>query len=511
MFIYLKPSLFLSFLFFAFCQLGADSNSSKNSEEIEKKPLNTKNKDAEKTSEKKIEKPETISPEKKNIRNTITLKGYMEDPDAIALSIDTLNWTELRVSSPPKHGADVKKGEVIMELDTEKIRNHIQVLTHDLNILDLNKEILQAEIKLAEELAPIEKAEMDRFENYVKEDYNRYKEIYLPFDKKSAAMNLKSSEQYLAYAAEELNQLKKMYEADDLTEETEEIILQRAQNQYDRAKFSLEAAKIRNEDLLKIQLPRGQVATDTNFNREKLSIETLRRIKPAELNRKKLEGKKLVEDRKQFAINKAKFEKDMRMMTPLKSPSNGILFWGTFDRGKWSGKASYNTKLRKGGLLKSHEDFITVCPGKKIIARMNLPEKHLHQVKIGNKAEITLVSSDDLKIPSSIKTISRTPAQPGTYDLTAEILLPKGVIMPVPGTACSLECVTYERDDAITLPNSVIHSDESKAESKYVYILNKKGNPIRKNIEVGKKSGDSVEIISGIRMGMKVLKNKPTS
>ena len=215
----------------------------------------------------------------------------MEDPDAIALSIDTLNWTELRVSSPPKHGADVKKGEVIMELDTEKIRNHIQVLTHDLNILDLNKEILQAEIKLAEELAPIEKAEMDRFENYVKEDYNRYKEIYLPFDKKSAAMNLKSSEQYLAYAAEELNQLKKMYEADDLTEETEEIILQRAQNQYDRAKFSLEAAKIRNEDLLKIQLPRGQVATDTNFNREKLSIETLRRIKPAELNRKKLEGK----------------------------------------------------------------------------------------------------------------------------------------------------------------------------------------------------------------------------
>ena len=298
MFIYLKPSLFLSFLFFAFCQLGADSNSWKNSEEIERKPLNTKNKDAEKTSEKKIEKPETISPEKKNIRNTITLKGYMEDPDAIALSIDTLNWTELRVSSPPKHGADVKKGEVIMELDTEKIRNHIQVLTHDLNILDLNKEILQAEIKLAEELAPIEKAEMDRFENYVKEDYNRYKEIYLPFDKKSAAMNLKSSEQYLAYAAEELNQLKKMYEADDLTEETEEIILQRAQNQYDRAKFSLEAAKIRNEDLLKIQLPRGQVATDTNFNREKLSIETLRKIKPAELNRKKLEGKKLVRRQK---------------------------------------------------------------------------------------------------------------------------------------------------------------------------------------------------------------------
>ena len=45
-----------------------------------------------------------------------------------------------------------------MELDMQKIRTHIQFLNHDLNILDINKEILQAEIKLAEELAPLEKA-----------------------------------------------------------------------------------------------------------------------------------------------------------------------------------------------------------------------------------------------------------------------------------------------------------------------------------------------------------------
>ena len=96
-----------------------------------------------------------------------------------------------------------------------------------------------AEIKLAEELAPLQKAELDRFEDYAREDYKRYNNIYLPFDRRSTAMSLKYYEDSLAYAAEELKQLKKMYEADDLTEETEEIILQRAQNQYDRAKFSL--------------------------------------------------------------------------------------------------------------------------------------------------------------------------------------------------------------------------------------------------------------------------------
>ena len=455
--------------------------------------------------------PEVILPKKKTIRNAIVLKGFIEDPDATVLSIDTQNWSDLRVSTPPIHGKTVSKGEILLEIDTEKIRNHIQVLSHDLNILDLNKEILLAEIKLAEELAPLEKAEIDRFENYVKEDYNRFNKVYLPFDKKSATMSLKSSEQYLANAAEELNQLKKMYEADDLTEETEEIILQRAQHQYERAKFSFEAAKIRHEETLDIQLPRGKTATDANFNREKLSIKTIRKIKPAELNRKKLEGKKMVEERKQLAINKEKFEKDLKIIQPIKSPFNGVLFWGTFDRGKWSGASGFKSKLRKGGILKPHEDFMTISPGRQIRACLDLPEKHLHLIKVGNEAKLSLVSADESKIPSSIKKISKIQVQPGIFDLTAEIMLPKGFILPNPGSACTLECVTYHRADAITLPADVIKSEENNPESKFVYILNKKGKVQKKRIEEGKKSGDSIEILSGVRMGMKVLKKKPNS
>ena len=499
--------LVVSFLQFSFAS--AETNSSKKTEgQIEPKQLKHKNSSPKHESG---DVNDTILPVKKTIRNTITLKGFIEDPDAIPISIDTQNWADLRVNIPPIHGKEVKKGEIIMELDMDKIRTHIQFLNHDLNILDINKEILQAEIKLAEELAPLEKAELDRFEKYVKEDYNRFKEIYFPFDKRSAEMSLKTSEQYLAYAAEELNQLKKMYEADDLTEETEEIILQRAQYQYERAKFSHEAAKIRNEETLQVQLPRGKTATDSNFNREKLSLQTLRKIKPAELNRKKLEGKKMIEERKQFAINKEKIEMDLKKMHPIKSPSHGLLFWGTFDRGKWSGGAALKSKLRKGGIIKANEDFLTICPSKRLRARLNLPEKNLHQVKVGNEAELSLVSADDSKMPTSIKAISKSPVMPGIFDLSADILLPKGFIPPVPGSACTLECVTYYREDAITLPSSVIHTEENDPESNFIYIVNKNGKNLKKAIEVGRKSGDSVEILSGVRVGMKVLKNKPES
>ena len=121
------------------------------------------------------------------------------------------------------------------------------------------------------------------------------------------------------------------------------------------------------------------------------------------------------------------------------------------------------------------------------------------------------MSADDSKMPTSIKTITKSPVMPGTFDLSADILLPKGLIPPVPGSACTLECVTYYRENAITLPSSVIHTEENDSESNFIYIVNKNGKNLKKAIEVGRKSGDSVEILSGVRVGMKVLKNKPES
>ena len=35
----------------------------------------------------------------------------------------------------------------------------------------------------------------------------------------------------------------------------------------------------------------------------------------------------MIEERKQFAINKEKIEMDLKKMNPIKSPSHGLLFW----------------------------------------------------------------------------------------------------------------------------------------------------------------------------------------
>ena len=159
-------------------------------------------------------------------------------------------------------------------------------------MLDLNREILDTELELAESLAPMKQREIDRLETYAKEDLERFQKTDLPFQIKSSQMSLNRQEQYLSYSLEELNQLKKMNEADALTEETEEIIIQRAQNDVDQAKFYVESARKNFKEFNEVLVPRSERSGMDAFRRENLSFEALRKIEPAQLKKQRLERKK---------------------------------------------------------------------------------------------------------------------------------------------------------------------------------------------------------------------------
>ena len=68
----------------------------------------------------------------------------------------------------------------------------------------------------------------ERSRRIAKEDLAQMLEVELPTARKAVDFSLQMSADSLAYEKEELRQLEKMYKADDLTEETEEIVLRRA-------------------------------------------------------------------------------------------------------------------------------------------------------------------------------------------------------------------------------------------------------------------------------------------
>ena len=457
---------------------------------------------------KDLTETETIRAEIKPFKINLTLKGFIEDIDAQSLAIKTNYWSDLRVVQSPKQGRMVKKDEILVQLDQEKIRQQIHNLSHELRLLEIDFQILEVELKLAESLVPLEMEAIELNEKYVQEDFKRFKNQDLPFQKRSLQMNLKRVQDYLLYSQEELNQLEKMYQEDDLTEETEEIILQRAKNQVDYAKFSVESAQKNFEDFNTIQAPRSQKAMQDSFNREKLLFSAQRKTTPAEVKLIKLKLVKMEQGKKILLKNKRDLEQDLKNMT-LKSPVDGKVYWGTFERGKWSGTLPLKNKLQEGGNLKAYEEILTVCPSKRFKAIVEIPEKDLYLVQKSLIGKLIFSSLPEEKINAKIESVSESPHSPNKYHAILAFTLPKGFNNPVPGTACSFTFVAYEKKSAITLPAKFVFKDDYDPEILYVYVLNKSGKSRKKRVDVGKQAGDTLEILRGITMRDKVLKEKP--
>ena len=114
-----------------------------------------------------------------------------------------------------------------------------------------------------------------------------------------------------------------------------------------------------------------------------------------------------------------------------------------------------------------------------------------------------------MEIDCKIKKISKFPISPNVFDLILDVNLPNGSAAPVPGNSCSLEIVTYEKKNALSLPVSSVFKEDHDAELRFVYILSPRGKPIKKRIKVGKTSGLSIEVLSGLKPSQEVLKDKP--
>ena len=480
----------------------------KPAEKIDDSNQKDSNSTKEISKEEKKKEYKTIKAERKEIRVTLNLKGHFEDPNAVPFSVNTKTWSDLKVVKPPTHGKIVKKGESLFQLDLEKIQKKISDSKHELSLLNLNQQILTIELKRDEEINKIELSKLNRMEKYNQEDFQQFKKIQLPYEKKSAEIELKRYEENLSYALEELNQLRKMYEADDLTEETEEIIIQRTQNEVNRMKFSLEGAMIRKEKSLQFEIPRSEHEKSDSFETKKVTLQTSRIIKTSELNKKKLELQKLEKEKNRLTEAKKKLEDDFQTMK-THSPITGRLFVGTFELGKWSGSKLFEPKLKKGGLLKAFEELITICPMQKIQARIKIPEKNLLEISQQKDGEIISGLSPEEKISARVTKISKFPIAPENYDAVVQFEIPEGSQIPLPGTTCTFEVITYQNKNAITLPKSSVFKEDHDPEIKYVYILSSKGKPVKKIIETGKGSGSIIEIVKGIRANTEILKEKP--
>lgn len=446
-------------------------------------------------------KPSTVKVEKSPIKVETSFKGVFEATDMAEVMVKPEVWQSLPVLKAVEAGTKVKEGDVLIEFDPEKIDKAIKEQETDQKMAEISMKIAELDVPLTEKSFPLDMAAAERQIKHAREDFEKWlRDKQLSID--SANFSLKSSENSLENAKEELKQLEKMYRSKDLTEETEEIILKRQRFQVEAAEHFLRLSKNRRDQTINVDLPRREREMRDNMERAELNWAKAKEAMPMSFEQKKLAFEKAKYDRSKAKEKYENLKKDRQLFT-VKAPAAGVVYYGKCVQGNWTGSPM---KLQKGGTVMGEEVFMTIIKPGALFVRGSVDEKDCKAINPGNPCKYSVPAFPDAKLSGTIEKIAPVPVG-GNYEVKAKV--DSNGVGIIPGMTCMVKVTTYENKEALTVPAGVVFTDENDDEKPYVYKVVGAGKPEKVFVKVGKKSGGKAEILSGLSEGDEVLKEKP--
>ena len=212
-----------------------------------------------------------------------------------------------------------------------------------------------------------------------------------------------------------------MYRADDLTEETEEIVLKRARHAVENAEFSVENARARHDQSLKMEIPRKQETLQQAAQRQDLAWAKGKEAIPLALLQARRDLEKLKLDRTREEKKLKGFLADRELMT-VKAPIDGVVYYGRFMRGKWSGMETLADSLRRGGSVQKSAVVMTIVQPRPLGIRASVPEGDLEKVRPGMKAGVRPAGFPDMRLTAAVARVDAIPAGADSFEarLTVE-------------------------------------------------------------------------------------------
>ena len=380
----------------------------------------------------KSKKPATAKKEP-----TVKMSGSFVASKAVEVMRRPEEWKTMRVLSAVEHGEKVRLGETLVELDTEKLDLAIEDYRHDVELAEIGLKQAEKSLELLERSTPIKLDRAERAEQRASEELKRFLTVGRDSTIEMAEYSLQSAKNFLEYQSEELKQLEAMYEADDLTEETEEIVLKRTRNSVKTAKFSVERAKLSFDREMNMELPRTEHRYQVAVKEAAIDLARAKETLPAAL-----ESAKSKLAKQQLAMKKSETKlkrmlEDRKTMS-IKSPAKGVVYYGQCKKGKWSDSSSLDSSLREGGSLKSGQVFMTVVQMRPLHITTTVTEKDLRHIEKGLKVSVKATAFPDLKLDGEIEEVSAIPVASGRFAVKVSVDLPKDAKV-VPGMSCSVE------------------------------------------------------------------------
>ncbi|MDX1680272.1 MAG: hypothetical protein R3242_06035 [Akkermansiaceae bacterium] len=415
------------------------------------------------------------------------------------VSIEPKAWSSFPIIELAAHGSRVEKGEVLLACDARGIDKRIdqlkrQLAGHELAIAEAKDKLEELE-QTAERRLEAARREAEQ----TREQLEHFTKVGRKTAREEALHNIKRNEQWLANEKEELRQLKQMYEADDLTEDTEEIILTRQQNAVEHAELMLKIARQRETREIEVMLPRRAVELEEAAQSAAVAFKYAERRIPRAIEqaREQLEALQVAEE--QDRIHLADLEHD-RQFFEVVADVDGIFYHGAIEDGEWT-TGDLLRGLRGGGSAPDHVAFASLVPADaklELVAHTKASKARQLQENMMGAATLAGITTS---IPVKLADRSLIPSTDGSYQLTLSADWPMGV-KPKVGNPATVHLLVYHEPEAIVIPAKAL---KFGAKGWSVELKLADGKTEARPVVRGMQSGDQVEILEGLEVGQVII------
>jgi multidrug resistance efflux pump len=410
---------------------------------------------------------------------------------------------ELRVVEVSEHGARVHKGDVVLRLNDEGIRASLRDAEWNAQATEAQLEVEQAKLKNYEDDSRHDLAEAEKALAFAEKDLAGYLEVDRPLSKEEYESSEKSYVNSIEDQEDEIAQLAKMYKEDELTEETEEIVLKRAKRNLEQTKERLSLSQRRHRFGEEFQEPEKRhsvesavVAKARALRSLRLTIETGRRLAKIDLAK----AEQRVRDARR---NIEELGRDLEHFT-FRTPHDGVVLHGDF----LDVRADEDLKakaIRRGDTILPYRTLITVAQPGALKARFSVKAADRHRLAAGMAATLVAAALPEKSIAASLEALADFPAPDDTWRASALFGQDDPRLLPL--LKCQVVLVLADEPDALTVPSAALVQNGDRWLS---YVRD--GSPFGispRTVVPGPSDGKVTVIRQGLREGEDVLIKEP--
>lgn len=415
--------------------------------------------------------------------------------------LDASTWSTFPIESIATHGSTVKKDDTLIQFDREEYTHQLHELERSVALAEIDLAEKQFSLEKLREETELERSAADRAKKQADEDLAYFENTGRPAAKKSVEQSLARSAFHVASAEEELKQLREMYRQDDLTEETEEIILERQEFAVASARHAHNEAKRRADKTLNTELPRQHETLKQSAQQATLALAKAEQNLPRAIQRAEIELRateaKLAREKQQLADLK----QDDSLFT-WKAPQDGLFLYGGMDQHRWQlGDLAKLLKPHKSA--PTHRPLVTLIPSDatpRFVAWLE-PES-ARTLTTGSAVAVTLPNREDLTLSGKITHLDQVVSTDGKQRVELDIPWPENTAIP---WLTTLQChlVSYENPEAIVIPKQALSPTANGGWSLEVKLAD--GKTEHREIVTGRANDKHIEVTSGLEPGQVVI------